>query len=100
MNILFTTSEAVPFAKTGGLADVCGSLPVELARQGQSPTVIMPAYRHVFACGQPIVPTGIDYTIPIGTKQVRGSFWQSKLPDSNVPVYFVRQDDYFDRSQL
>ena len=100
MNILFTTSEAVPFAKTGGLADVCGSLPVELARQGQLPVVIMPAYRQVFACGQPIVPTGVDYTIPIGTKQVRGSFWQSKLPDSDVPVYFVRQDDYFDRPQL
>jgi len=100
MNILFATSEAVPFAKTGGLADVCGALPVELARQGQSPVVIMPAYRHVFACGQSITPTGVDFTIPIGTKQVRGSLWHGKLPDSDVPVYFVRQDRYFDRPQL
>ena len=34
MNILVATSEAIPFAKTGGLADVCGSLPIELARLG------------------------------------------------------------------
>ena len=33
MNILLATSEAVPFAKTGGLADVCGALPIELARR-------------------------------------------------------------------
>ena len=39
------TSEAVPFAKTGGLADVCGALPVELARLGHEVAVIMPAYR-------------------------------------------------------
>ena len=32
MNILLATSEAVPFAKTGGLADVCGAVPIELAR--------------------------------------------------------------------
>ena len=37
MNILLATSEAVPFAKTGGLADVCGALPVELARLGHEP---------------------------------------------------------------
>ncbi len=100
MNILFATSEAVPFAKTGGLADVCGALPRELARQGEHPVVIMPGYRQAFACGQTITPTGVDFTIAIGTKQVRGSFWQSKLPESDVPVFFVRQDQYFDRPQL
>ncbi len=67
LDILFSTIEAVPFAKTEGFADFCGAFPVELARQGQSPVVIMPAYRHVFACGQSITPTGFDFTIPIFT---------------------------------
>nr|MCU0721411.1 glycogen/starch synthase [Pirellula sp.] len=34
MHIVMVTSEAVPFAKTGGLADVCGSLPIQLASRG------------------------------------------------------------------
>ena len=39
VKILLATSEAVPFAKTGGLADVCGALPVELAQLGHEPVV-------------------------------------------------------------
>ena len=45
VNILLATSEAVPFAKTGGLADVSGALPVELTRLGHQVAVILPAYR-------------------------------------------------------
>ena len=45
MKILFATTEAVPFCKTGGLGDVCGSLPLELAKLGHEPVVILPAFR-------------------------------------------------------
>ncbi len=100
MNILFATSEAVPFAKTGGLADVCGALPIELARLGHRPTVIMPAYRKVRYCGLPIEPLGIDFIVPIGSKTVTGHLLRSRLPDSDVPVYLVQQDQYFDRDEL
>ncbi|MCE5266377.1 MAG: glycogen/starch synthase, partial [Planctomycetaceae bacterium] len=72
MNILLATSEAVPFAKTGGLADVCGALPGELARLGHQPALIMPAYRHTKYCGQPIERLGIDFIVPIGSKMVTG----------------------------
>lgn len=44
MNILFITSEAEPFCKTGGLADVAGSLPVALAASGQRTAVLLPLY--------------------------------------------------------
>ena len=44
MKILFAASEAVPFIKTGGLADVIGSLPKELTRQGLDVRVILPKY--------------------------------------------------------
>ena len=100
MNILLATSEAVPFAKTGGLADVCGALPVELARLGHQVAVIMPAYRQTRYCGQPIEPLGIDFIVPIGSKMVAGHLLRSTMPGGNVPVYLVEQDQYFDRDEL
>ena len=45
MNIVWASSEAVPFAKTGGLADVSSSLPSALADAGHTVSVIMPFYR-------------------------------------------------------
>ena len=42
MKILYAASEAVPFCKTGGLADVAGSLPPALAEQGAETAVILP----------------------------------------------------------
>ena len=100
MNILVATSEAVPFAKTGGLGDVSGALPIALAELGEQVSVIMPAFRSVKTCGEPIEPTGIDLEISIGKKTVRGSLLKGHLPGSQVPVYFVEQDDYFDRPEL
>jgi starch synthase len=100
MKILVATSEAVPFAKTGGLADVCGALPIELERLGHQPVVVMPAYRQTLESGQPIEPTGVRFLIGIGSKTVPGTFLKSRLPGSNVPVYLVQQDDYFNRDDL
>ncbi len=100
MNILLATSEAVPFAKTGGLADVCGALPIELARSGHRPAVILPEYRQVDGCGLSIEPLGIEFIVPIGSKMVTGQLLRSELPECEVPVYLVRQDQYFDREEL
>ena len=106
MNIVFATSECIPFAKTGGLADVCGALPREIAAGGQQISIFMPAYRQALeACragmADPAEPTGIEVEIPIGTqKLVRGRLLKSRLPQSQVPVYLVEQSDYFDREQL
>ena len=44
MNILWVTSEAVPYAKTGGLADVSSALPIALAERGHKVSVVMPYY--------------------------------------------------------
>lgn len=100
MNILLATSEAVPFAKTGGLADVSGALPLELARLGHSPVVFMPAYRQALASGQVIEPTSIEFSIPIGSKTVRGGLLRSHFPGTQIPVYLVEQSQYFDRDGL
>ncbi len=100
VNILFATSEAVPFCKTGGLGDVCGSLPRELVPWGHQPVILLPAFRQVFRAGLPIDSTGVRFTVPIGQKQVEGHFLQSRLPGSDVPVFLVEQADYYDREQL
>ena len=65
MKILFVASEATPFAKTGGLADVIGSLPVALAARGERLAVVLPAYRqNVY----PSAPREVyrDLWIPLG----------------------------------
>src|SRR5512132_1393338 len=49
LNILTVAPEAAPFAKTGGLADVAGALPLALSRLGHSVTVVLPRYRGVEA---------------------------------------------------
>ena len=100
MNILVATSEAVPFAKTGGLGDVCGALPVALSRLGHQTAVIMPHYRRAGYCGLPIDPLGIQFVVPIGSKTVTGHLSKSRMPASDVPVYLVQQDQYFDREGL
>jgi starch synthase len=100
VNILLATSEAVPFAKTGGLADVCGALPIALAELGHQPAVILPAYRQTRYAPMPIERLGIDFIVPIGSKTVTGHLLRSKLPGSEVPVYLVQQDQYYDRDEL
>jgi starch synthase len=99
VKIVLATSEAVPFAKTGGLADVCGALPVELAKLGYQVTVIMPAYRSIHRAGEKIEPTGIQLSIPIGRKTVVGNLLLGHFPGTDVPVYFVDQPSYFDRDE-
>jgi starch synthase len=100
LNILFATTEAAPFAKTGGLADVCGALPMELARLGHRVAVMMPAFRQVRGGGWPIESTGIEIGVPVGGRTMRGRLLLGQLPGGCVPVYFVEQDRYYDRPEL
>ena len=47
MNILYAASEAMPFAASGGLADVSGSLPAAINKKGHDCRVVMPLYRSI-----------------------------------------------------
>ena len=94
------TSEATPFAKTGGLADVCGALPLELAELGHEVTLMLPAYAQARQAGLPLERTGVTVNIPIGNKHVAGSFLKTSLADGRVTVLLVEQDQYFDRPEL
>jgi starch synthase len=100
MHVILVSSEVVPFAKTGGLADVCGALPAELERLGIKVTVFMPAYGSIHKAGLHIEGQSIGYSIPIGKKIVDGGLLKSKIPGTDVAVYFIHQPNYFQRADL
>lgn len=100
MRILLASSEVAPFASSGDLGEMCGSLPRELALLGHSVAVIMPAYRQVRLCGQPVRSLDVWFDAPVGGKIMRGALLTSRLPGSDVPVFFVEQDYYFNRPEL
>lgn len=101
LNIVYLTSEAVPFAKTGGLADVCGTLPTRVADLGHRTTVIMPAFRGIRDSGLPIESTDFSFAIPMSDQKLVGCrLLKSRLPDGDVTVWFIEQPQYFDRESL
>ncbi len=100
MKILIAASEATPFAKTGGLADVAGAIPKALRKLGHEAILIIPAYRTVRERGIVMEPTEYQLNVAVGNQLVHGRLLQGKIPDSDVPVWFVEQDEYFDRPQL
>lgn len=99
MKILIVSSEVFPFAKTTELADFAGALPVALHKQGHDVRVITPKYKvtneQTFQL-QPMVDT-LD--IPISNRREPCSILQGELAPS-VPVYFIKNDMYYQRDQL
>ncbi|GFO69344.1 glycogen synthase 1 [Geomonas limicola] len=101
LNILITASEAVPFAKEGGLADVVGILPKFLKSQGHDVRVVMPRYYKVdrdkhqlrLLPGTLVVPMGI-----IG--EMYCSVYEGRLPGSEVPIYFLEHEKFYGRDSL
>ncbi len=100
MNVVVIASEAVPFAKTGGLADVAGALPLALDRLGHSASLIVPCYRRARKVGLSLQSTGLILRIPVGSQLIEGHVQVCKLPDSGVTAYLIDQPAYFDREGL
>ena len=70
LNILFASSEAHPFAKTGGLGDVSAALPLALKQQGHDVRVALPKYRSVAQAKRSIKPMGLTVSIPVGPDSI------------------------------
>ncbi len=103
LNLLMVSSEAVPYAKTGGLADVAGALPLELAKLGHDVILLLPRYRCLSESGRSFrsvcrlrvsTPQGLVDTlieedvIPVGQG------------DRRVRVWTIRNEAFFDRPGL
>ncbi len=97
--ICFCTSEAVPFAKTGGLADVAGALPRALAEVGCDIRVALPGYRAIDRGTFGFRPIGAA-GVPCGAERVQVQFLESRLPGSTVPVYLIDHAPSFGRPGL
>jgi starch synthase len=101
LSVLIAASEAVPFAKSGGLADVVGSLPKYLRKLGHDVRVVIPRYylidRDKLALkelpGVLVVPMGV-----LGNEYC--GVYEGRIPGTDIPVYFLEHEGYFGRRGL
>lgn len=98
MKVLFAVSEAVPFIKTGGLADVAGSLPKELVRQGADVRVILPKYEEIPTAWKDKMATVKELTVPLAWRNQYCGI--QELKHEGVRYYFLDNEYYFRRRGL
>jgi starch synthase len=98
LKVLFVSSEAAPFAKTGGLGDVVGALPKALRRRGVDVRVVVPLYAGMDWNALERLDGGLHVPMYWGTAV--GAVRLGRLPRSDVPVYFLEYHRYFDRPHL
>ena len=98
LKVLFVASECAPFSKTGGLADVAGALPKALKALGIDVRVVMPLYAGMPWSELEILDGVLAVPMWWGTAHARVRL--GKLPGSDVPVYCLEYNRYFDRPHL
>jgi starch synthase len=95
LDVLMVTSEARPFAKTGGLADVCGALPLALARLGHRVTIVLPKYRTTKTDGA----AGEAAQVPFGLHSYPVRFIEQPVADG-VTAVLIDAPSLYDRDGL
>ncbi len=95
MKIIFVSAEVAPYSKTGGLADVAGSLPKEFLKMGHEVLVITPKYKEVKQSMEYVT----DYSIPMVNKNMTAVVKRhvQHVDGKELSVYFVDNAFYFDR---
>jgi starch synthase len=100
LKIMFMSAEAAPFAKTGGLGDIGGSLPKALRAMGHDVRVFMPAYQNIEAGYPGVGSMPLQLNVPTGSGVIQAGAFDGKLPGSDVPVYFIAHHDLFNRPNI
>ncbi|MBI5100720.1 MAG: glycogen synthase [Nitrospirae bacterium] len=98
MRTIIAAPEAVPYAKTGGLADVAGALLKEFRNRGEKATLVLPLYETVRKNFR-LYRTGRSFVITLGGHSVPGVIWSSDR--SPCPAaWFVECDELYNRTEL
>ena len=101
MNIVWATSEAAPYAKTGGLADVSYSLPYALAENGHNVSVFMPYYPQVMGELSDATECVCELLgVPFGDNNEEWASIRQHKVSENLSFYFIEHDRFFDRPKL
>jgi starch synthase len=98
VKIAMVASEAVPYAKTGGLADVAGTLPREFADLGHDVRLIIPKYRIVDKNGVPLESENTTITIPLADRLVEGNILT--YTGNEIITLFIENNEFYDRDGL
>ena len=98
MKILYVTSEANPFAASGGLGDVMGALPIAVHEEGVEASVIMPLYDSVKEEHRCKLEKVIDINFKLAWRETGASVF--KIEHNGVTYYFVENHRYFTRGRL
>jgi starch synthase len=99
LKVLFVSPEVEPFVKVGGLADMVGALPKEIAALGHDARVMCPLYSATKRVGEwkpRDEPLGVD----VGPETRWARTWETSLPGTTVPAYFIEHDWYFGRPEV
>lgn len=104
MRVVFATAEVSPIAKTGGLGDVCGSLPKALAKLGHDITIFMPLHRQArewFERSGAAIEEALPTTqILWANWSAEASYFRAELPGTEIPLYLIANDHFFNREQI
>lgn len=100
--IAYVASEVVPFAKTGGLADVAGSLPKFLSQLGADVKVFMPKYSLIDTDKHKLFPVNFISEMKVRVSGIahNAAVYKSALRNSDVEIYFIENTHYFNRTEI
>lgn len=99
MNVLFATSESVPYIKTGGLGDVSGSLAEHLAKKGHQVNVVLPLYKDISPKNLALELAIPMLHVQMGDAVLTCQVWKKKR-SAHLNIYFLEYNEYFDRSPI
>ncbi|OEH84616.1 starch synthase [Desulfuribacillus stibiiarsenatis] len=98
MNILMVASEGVPFIKTGGLADVIGSLPKALQHEGCDIRVILPKYGTIIEEFKDQMNFLCSFPVMVGWRKQHCGLFELKF--NGIHYYFIDNEYYFNRERI
>ena len=99
LKVLFLAAEVVPFAKTGGLADVAGALPKVLKEWDHDIRVAMPRYGFINREQFNLHEILKEVPVPMNGRMETAAIWEGRIGE-RVPVYFVENGKYYDREGI